>query len=109
MDKKRILLIGDALDDQNAGVHTVIREVVNHIVLYHTEELDIQLVRLRKDPSLPLKQIVIPNPKYLVSLFLFIRKFFIMPLVAIYHKASVVVEFAHFGPFNLPRRIKRVT
>ena len=95
------------MDDQYAGIHTVIREVVNHIPEYVDDEIEILLLRKRKDPSLNLKQIVIPGRK--IPGLTFIRVFFIIPLIAIWYKVSAVVEFAHFGPFNLPGRIKRVT
>ncbi len=35
--------------------------------------------------------------------------FFANPIIAIRNKIDIVVEPAHFGPFNLPKRIKRVT
>ncbi len=107
MKKKRILLIGDALDDQNAGIHTVIKEVLQDIKELSREEVEFLLIRKKKDPDLSLKQIVIPGPK--IPGLAFLRVFFIIPLMAIRYNVSAVVEFAHFGPFNLPKKIKRVT
>jgi len=38
-----------------------------------------------------------------------LRLFIIVPALIRYLKADIVLEPAHFGPFNLPRKIKRVT
>jgi len=38
-----------------------------------------------------------------------LRLFFLVPLVCSWLRVDAVVELAHFGPFNLPPNIKRIT
>jgi glycosyltransferase involved in cell wall biosynthesis len=67
------------------------------------------LVREKFDPELQdFRQIVIPNVRIGLGLAA-LRLFFIVPLVLWWHRVDAVFEPAHFGPFNLPRSIKRIT
>src|SRR6185295_4219377 len=55
-----------------------------------------------------IKQIPIRNTRLPIG-FASLRLFFIVPFILRRKKADVVLEPAHFGPFNLSKKIKRVT
>lgn len=104
----RIAIIADPIDNQRGGVHVYTRELVQHL-LRQPGEHEWFLVRERFDPDLQgARQIVIPNIRIGLGLAA-LRLFLLVPLVLWWHKVDVVFEPAHFGPFNLPRRIRRVT
>lgn len=104
----RIAIIADPLDNQKGGVHVYTRELVEHL-LRQPGGHEWILVRERKDPGLQgARQIVLPNIRIGLGLAA-LRLFFLVPLVLWWHKVDVVFEPAHFGPFNLPSRIRRVT
>lgn len=104
----RIAIIADPIDNQKGGVHVYTRELVRHLLQAGGGHEWI-LIRERKDPSLSgARQIVIPNIRIGLGLAA-LRLFFVVPLVLWWHKVDVVFEPAHFGPFNLPARIRRVT
>ena len=109
MGKKKILLIGDALDDQQAGVHTVVREVIVRLSSLRLSHLEFLLLRQSHDPETQLRQLVYPVPNFFRPVFLFWRKFVLIPRIAKKHDVDAVVEFAHFGPFNLPQSTRRIT
>jgi len=103
----RIVILADPLDNQNAGVHIFTREFIHALVKYDTENEYI-LIREKRDENLSLKQIEVPNIRLPIG-FASLRLLFIIPLIVRRLKPDVVLEPAHFGPFNLPKRIKRVT
>lgn len=55
-----------------------------------------------------IRSVLVPNLRWLPG-FATLRLFVLVPLVCRFLRADVVVEPAHFGPFNLPRRVKRLT
>lgn len=104
----KIAIIADPIDNQKGGVHVYTKEVVNGLIAAHSHHT-FMLVRERKDLSLlNVKQIVIPNIRIGLGLAA-LRLFIIVPLVLWWNKVDAVFEPAHFGPFNLPRRIRRIT
>ena len=103
----RIVILADPLDNQTAGVHIFTREFIHALVKYDTDNEYI-LIREKRDESLPLEQIEVPNIHLPIG-FGALRLFFIIPLIVRRLKPDVVLEPAHFGPFNLPERIKRIT
>ncbi len=106
--RKRVAIIADPIDNQKGGVHVYTRELVSGLKPY-SEYIDIILIRERFDPDLTeFRQIVIPNVRIGLGLAA-LRLFFIVPIVLWWNRVDVVVEPAHFGPFNLPSGIKRVT
>jgi glycosyltransferase involved in cell wall biosynthesis len=104
----RILIIADPIDNQHAGIHVYTREMVKALAaLPHKHEYI--LLREKQDDQFPeLQQLRVPNIHLPIG-FASIRLFFLIPYLALKHKADMVIEPAHFGPFNLPKRIKRVT
>lgn len=104
----RIAVIADPLDNQSAGVHTFTRHLVETLIDNRGEH-EIVLIREKLDKKLTgCDQIVIPNIKLPIG-FASFRLFLLVPLRLIKAKVDVVIEPAHFGPFNLPQRTKRVT
>ena len=103
----KIAIIADPLDNQSAGVHTYTKQLVQALIEHDTEN-EYVIIREKKDPNLPLKQIAIPNIRLPIG-FASLRLFFIIPLILRFQKVDAVLEPAHFGPFNLPKRIKRIT
>jgi glycosyltransferase involved in cell wall biosynthesis len=103
----RIVIIADPLDNQKAGVHIYTRAVVMELSKNNRGH-EIILIRHKKDNQWPnLKQIIIPVSK--IPGFASLRLFFIIPFQIRKLKADLVIEPAHFGPFNLPISIKRLT
>jgi len=103
----RIVILADPLDNQSAGVHIFTREFISALLKYDPANEYI-LIREKRDENLPIQQIEVPNIRLPIG-FASIRLFFIIPLIIKYLSPDVVIEPAHFGPFNLAKRIKRVT
>ncbi|PSR12083.1 MAG: hypothetical protein DA408_14380 [Bacteroidetes bacterium] len=104
----KIAILADPLDNQRAGVHVFTRELITALIqLGYADRL--LLVRERIDPELPVEQLAVPNIHLPIG-FASLRLFFIIPYLLRRRKEVVAVfEPAHFGPFNLPKRIKRIT
>lgn len=105
--KLKIGIIADPLDNQRAGVHVFTRELIAALIRQGRAN-EIVLIRERHDPSLAIKQIVVPNIRLPLG-FASLRLFFLVPYLLRRAKVDAVFEPAHFGPFNLPKRIKRLT
>ncbi|MEM8585648.1 MAG: glycosyltransferase family 1 protein [Bacteroidota bacterium] len=103
----KVLIIADPLDNQRAGVHVYLRGLVDQLASQPTEHEYI-LMRERVDPDCSLRQIALPNTRLPIGYASF-RLFVLIPILARRLGVDVVFEPAHFGPFNLPRKIKRVT
>lgn len=103
----RIIILADPLDNQQAGIHHYTANLITHLArIDHEGEY---YILCRKESGLfpAQRQIIIRN--YRFPGYAALRMFVIIPLKLIRMKAGVVVEPAHFGPFNLPAGIKRVT
>lgn len=103
----KIAIIADPLDNQRAGVHVYVRELVKAIIA-NPGPHEYILIREKVDPALNIQQVAIPNTRLPIG-FASLRLFFLVPLKLRQLGVDVVYEPAHFGPFNLPKRIKRVT
>ncbi len=104
----RIGIIGDAIDAQSGGIHIYTVELVRALAELAGDDEYI-LVRERHEPRIPgVRQVVIPNLR-IGLVFAAFRLLVLVPLVLRWHRVDAVVEPAHFGPFNLPRRIRRIT
>ncbi len=102
-----IAILADPLDNQQAGVHVFTRELIRALVDQGKGD-QLLLIREKRDPSLDVKQIVVPNIHLPIG-FASFRLFFIIPFLLRNRGVAAVFEPAHFGPFNLPHRIKRIT
>ena len=104
----RIAILADPLDNQNAGIHVFTKEMVAALIRNNPGH-ELILIREKKDMDLKgAKQIALFNTRLPIG-FASLRLFFIVPWILCLKKADVVVEPAHFGPFNLPKSKKRVT
>lgn len=105
--KPMIAILADPLDNQRAGVHVFTRELIQALVNQGKGD-QLLLIREKYDPNLNIEQIVVPNIHLPIG-FASLRLFFIIPFLLRNRGVAAVFEPAHFGPFNLPRRIKRLT
>ena len=104
----RIAIIADPIDNQQAGVHVYTREMIKAL-LAQDKMNEYILIRQKRDQQFgAVKQLIVPSISLPIG-FASFRLFFIIPLLCIWHRVDAVIEPAHFGPFNLPRRIKRIT
>lgn len=104
----RIAILADPLDNQSAGVHVYTRELIRALLARNSAH-EYFLIRQKNDPTLKnCTQIILPSINLPIG-YMSIRLFTVIPWVIVKHKIDVVLEPAHFGPFNLPSRIKRVT
>ncbi len=104
----KIAILADPLDNQNAGVHIYTQSLINEL-LKRNDGNEYILIRQKRDFNLKgIQQIIVPNIKLPIG-FASFRLFFIIPFILTKKKVDVVFEPAHFGPFNLPKKIKRVT
>lgn len=101
-------IIADPLDNQRAGVHVYTREFLR--ALHRLQpSADILLIRSRYSDEFPqFEQKVVPNTSLPIGWSSF-RLFVLVPWICKQWRADVVMEPAHFGPFNLPKRVKRIT
>lgn len=105
----KIAILADSLDNQNAGVHIFTQSLVKELI-YREDQNSYLLVRLKKDSTLPksVTQIVIPTIKYPIG-YSSVRLFYLIPRILKKYNVDVVFEPAHFGPFNLPKNVLRLT
>ena len=107
MPRLRIVIIGDALDKQQAGVHFYLKnflDTLEHLNLKH------EIFVLRQNPSKSYRNIKEVN---LRTSYFFgsraYRLFFQIPNFIKKLNPDFVIEPSHFGPFNLPKHINRIT
>ena len=103
----KIAILGDALDGQYAGVHFYLKQLV-----YALDKLDTkhQILLFRPKPDENLKnitQIQVPLSSFFGAQIY--RFFWQLPNEVRKYNPDIVIEPGHFGPFNLPKKIKRST
>jgi len=104
----KVAIIADPLDNQNAGVHVYTRNMINALI-QNNPGWEIILIRQKKVDNIKgVKQIAIRNISLPIG-FASFRLFVLIPYILRKEKVDVVIEPAHFGPFNLSKSIKRVT
>lgn len=103
-----IAIIADPIDKQSAGISTFTRQAFRSIIEYDEQNI-YSIIRLKKGKAISKnREIILSN----VLRFLKddpLRTFLKMPFFLKKLNPDIVIEPAHFGPFNLPKRIKRVT
>lgn len=104
----KIAIIGDALDYQYAGIYYYTKELINALAKIDKKN-EYWIVRSKSvgDISENVKELIIPTKKFPGAAAY--RLFVSIPKILAQKKVDIVVEPRHFGPFNLPKRIKRVT
>lgn len=107
--KVKVLINVGALHLQSAGIHFFLKEWLNALHQSTNKSLEIYLVGVAKMSAYPqFRKFYFPVLRFLPFLEL-IRLFLFIPILAIRYRVDWVVEPAHFGPFNLPSRIQRMT
>lgn len=105
----RVAIIADPLDNQSAGVHVYVRELLRALTTYGSGRHEYILIRSRHADDFPmLEQVVIPNTPWLLG-WATLRLFWWVPRTCRSLHVDAVFEPAHFGPFNLPSGIRRIT
>ena len=104
----KIAIIADALDYQYAGIYYYTKELIAALAKIDTKN-EYWIVRSQSegDISQNIKELIIPTKKFPGAAAY--RLFFTIPKLLAEKKMDIVVEPRHFGPFNLPKNIKRVT
>lgn len=104
----KIGIIGDALDKQYAGVHYFTKNIVKSLSEIDPKN-EYYIFRRKKGEIYDnAVEIIIPTTKWIPG-YQSLRFFLMIPWKARELNLDIVIEPAHFGPFNLPKRIKRVT
>ena len=104
----RIAILADPLDNQTAGIHVYTRQLLEALDALESEHTYL-IIRLKKQSFFKKLQEV---PLAMPPLYLggrANRLFWQLPSLLRKLNVDVVVEPAHFGPFCLPRSIRRVT
>lgn len=102
----RVAILADPITNQKAGIHYYTKALVRHLDRLDSEIEYVIVAEKKLKYVKKLRQIVIRNNFFYP--YKAFRMFFIIPWVLIANKVDLVVEPAHFGPFNLPKRVKRV-
>ncbi len=103
----RIAIIADPLDKQSAGIYEFTRNLLEKLPKV-SKTHDFCFFRFKVDSSLSVHQEEVKNPIGILNkdpLRIFIK----LPQAIKKWNPDLVIEPAHFGPFNLPKHIKRVT
>ena len=104
----RIAILADPIDNQHAGIHVYTREMTEALIRNNPGH-ELILLRERTDANLKgAEQIIVWNTRLPIG-FASLRLFFLIPFILHRKKIDIVIEPAHFGPFNLLSHIKRVT
>ena len=110
MKKKRlkIAIIADALDYQYAGIYYYTKEILQALARIDTHNQYL-FVRSLQEGNIAdnVREIIIPTGKFPGAAPY--RLFVSIPQRLKKEKVDIVVEPRHFGPFNLPKNIKRIT
>lgn len=105
--KMKIAIIGDALDLQYAGIHIYTRELIRNLAKIDQKNEYLLLRPKKSQNEFPnVREIEMPVSNGLHQR---ARLFTSVPAKLKKEKPDIVFEPGHFGPFNLPKKIKRVT
>lgn len=104
----KIAIIADALDYQYAGIYYYTKELLNALAKVDTQN-EYWIVRSKSegDISSNVRELIIPTKKFPGAAPY--RLFVTIPRILAKKGIDIVVEPRHFGPFNLPKKIKRIT
>jgi len=104
----KIAIIADALDYQYAGIYYYTKELINALAKIDkiNEYLIVRSIS-EGDISENVKELIIPTLSFPAAAPY--RLFVTLPKILTKEGVDIVVEPRHFGPFNLPKKIKRVT
>ena len=103
----RVAILADPIDNQKAGIHHYTRELVSNLGKLKTDVEYFAITENKHQFIGNIQNICVINRK--MPGYKAFRMFVLIPLLIRKLNVDIVVEPAHFGPFNLPRRVKRVT
>ncbi|MFT4535537.1 MAG: glycosyltransferase involved in cell wall biosynthesis [Saprospiraceae bacterium] len=103
----RIAFLADPLDRQYGGIHVDTKELLNALSKLDKKNEYIVVRSESKNEFEDMEEIVVPYSSF--PGYRFWRTFIQIPRLLSRKRVDIVVEPAHFGPFNLPKNIKRVT
>lgn len=103
----RIAFLADPLDRQYGGIQVYLKELLKAISQLDTQHEFLIVRPERRGEFKGMEEMVVPwknFPGYRAW-----RLFVEIPRLLVKKQVDIVVEPAHFGPFNLPKNIKRIT
>jgi len=103
----KIIFLGDSIATQKTGIHYYGVQLVHLITKQHPEH-QYAIVLPAQDPQFNFQQIIVPVRKG-SQWHLRLRQLWTIPKMVQRENPDMVIELAHFGPFGLSNRIKRVT
>lgn len=104
----RIGILGDALDRQYAGIHYFTKNLIESLIKIDKEN-EYFLFRVKPGKKMMnCTEIIVPSYSWLPG-YQSARLLFIIPSKVKALELDIVIEPAHFGPFNLPSHVKRIT
>lgn len=104
----KIAVLAGPLDNQGEGIHVYLKEFLSALADNPNRKHQYVLIREQKKDDFPeFEQVVLPVHR--IPGYLPFRLFFVIPWICWRLKVDAVFEPAHFGPFNLPKSIKRIT
>ena len=104
----RIVFIADALDIQYAGVHVYTREIIRAVTSLDKNNEYILIRPESKNQYDGVKEIIVPLSEK-IPMHRGMRQYGAIPSAARKLNPDIVIEPGHFGPFFLPKKVKRVT
>lgn len=104
----RIGIIGDALDRQYAGIHYFTKNLVEYLTQIDDQNQYFLFREKKGKEGFNCEEIIVP-PINSIPGYQSARLLLKIPAKAREYNIDIMIEPAHFGPFNLPKRIKRVT
>lgn len=105
--RKNVVFLADCLITQKAGIHYYAHQFIKRTISQYPDN-QYFIVLPHPYEKLDAKEVIVPIKPYLPFHFR-LRSFTSIPKVVKKLKADIVIEMAHFGPFNLPKNIKRIT
>jgi len=104
---KRVVFLSDSISTQRAGIHYYGRQLIDSIMETYPE-YEYFSISSSKIPNVGLDQVIVPISKY-IPFHLRWRQVLSIPTQVKKLNPDIVIELAHFGPFNLPDHIDRIT
>jgi len=103
----RIAFLADPLDQQYGGIHVYTKQLLKALSKVDKKNEYIVIRSESKNEFEGVEEVVVPYLSF--PGYRFWRLFFQLPKILVNKGVDIVVEPAHFGPFNLPKSIKRIT
>ncbi len=104
----KVAIIADPIDNQKAGIHYYTKNLIENL---GTIDSDIEYFAILQKPHPEIKNInqQVLKPRPYIPVYKACRIFYEIPVMLKKLNVDIAVEPAHFGPFNLPENIKKVT